>query len=142
MPQSLSVYLPKAILAKISRMLIHINGHEMCGLLIGCKAPSGIIITHLVRSPNMSKQPKCEFQINPVIQFRLQRRLRHTHLTVVGVFHSHPSNHVYPSALDVLAGRDDGLVWLISDGLGQRFRAFKLYCGNNIKECAIISFGV
>ena len=142
MVQSSSIYLPEAIRAKISRMLIHIKGREMCGLLVGYETPGETIITHLVHSPNISKRPTCEFQINPIIQFRVQRRLRHTHLTVVGVFHSHPSNHVYPSASDILTGRGDGMVWLISDGLGRIFRAFELDCEDSVKECTIISFRV
>jgi proteasome lid subunit RPN8/RPN11 len=69
---------------------------ECCGLLVGtcCR------VDESVPTRNVDPNP-ARFQINPAEHIELNRRLRGSGRTVVGVYHSHPRSGAEPSDSDV-----------------------------------------
>lgn len=69
---------------------------ECCGLLVG----RGESIEEGVAAPNVDPDP-ARYQVDPAVHVELNRRLRGTGRSVVGVYHSHPRGRAVPSPSDV-----------------------------------------
>jgi proteasome lid subunit RPN8/RPN11 len=99
--------------------------HECCGLVVG----HGNLARRLVASANLSPSPATRFEIDPALRLRLQRDLRSTGESVIGLHHSHPGGPARPSAHDLAGAWEPGLVWLITavlDGQAVQTAAFRL----------------
>ena len=89
---------------------------ECCGLLVGtAENARAWHVRRVVPSRNLAPAGvRDRFEIDPALQFDLQRRLRGTAETVVGIYHSHPDGDSAPSATDLESAWQPGLVWLIA----------------------------
>lgn len=132
------IYLEHSVHRRIKNLLrsnqSHQAGQEVCGLLIGTKNPTSTHICRLIISPNQAVETHAEFLIAPKLQFRLMRLLRQSAYSIVGVFHTHPTNQVYPSDMDRHMGAGDGLVWAISDMTGRNLKFFSLEKAGQVVE--------
>ena len=88
---------------------------ECCGLLIGQRpAEAAWRIEEAVAAKNVAPTPHHDrFEVDPALHLRLQRQLRSTGRAVIGHYHSHPNGRATPSAADLAAADDPGLLWLI-----------------------------
>lgn len=91
---------------------------ECCGMLAGRAEGTGaaraITVTAVHPSANIAAEPRHSFEIDPVLRLRLQRELRGSGDTVVGLYHSHPDGRAQPSATDLDRAWEPDLVWLIT----------------------------
>jgi proteasome lid subunit RPN8/RPN11 len=98
---------------------------ESCGLLVGTKRGEILRIVYVRPTRNVATQPDA-FEIDPAAHIALMRALRGTERQIIGCYHSHPNGTSEPSARDLAASFEQGLVWLIA-GLSCRkvqLRAF------------------
>jgi proteasome lid subunit RPN8/RPN11 len=110
-----NVLLPSDLAAALPRLAAAARPREACGLLIGRTTADGVAVTGLAPTRNLAGSDDA-FEIDTAMQFALQRRLRGTSESVVGVWHSHPSGAPVPSARDAEGAWEAGLAWLITAG--------------------------
>lgn len=103
------------VLAALPRLAAAALPREACGLLVGRAVAHGVAVTGLAPSRNLAASEDA-FEIDTALQLSLQRRLRGTAETVVGVWHSHPAGTPAPSARDAEGAWEAGLAWLITAG--------------------------
>jgi proteasome lid subunit RPN8/RPN11 len=70
--------------------------NEVCGILGG---RDGMV--EKVYLMNNVRPGPTTYEMNPEEQFRVMQDMRDAGLTLVGIFHSHPGGHAYPSSVDV-----------------------------------------
>jgi proteasome lid subunit RPN8/RPN11 len=86
---------------------------ECCGLLVGHRAPNGVVeVTRVHASANLGKQ-RDRFEIDPRLWVDLSRALGKGPHQVVGLYHSHPDGPAQPSAVDLESAWGEELVWVI-----------------------------
>lgn len=98
----------------------HAWPEECCGLLVGqvhLSATDGkhVEVISLVESANqapLKERPHC-FEIDPALHLSLQRKLRATSQSIVGVYHSHPNGRAELSEADRLNALESDFVWLV-----------------------------
>ena len=77
--------------------------NEACGILAG----KGNEVSKIYRMTNAESSP-VSYLMDSKEQFRVMKDIRGCGLSMVAIFHSHPSSEAYPSATDVrLASYDD-----------------------------------
>lgn len=102
---------------------------ESCALLVG-HAPSLVhaVIDAVELSPNRADDTLRRFEIDPALRIGLERELRGSRRSVIGVWHSHPNSPAEPSAIDAMNVFEPHLVWLITgmkDGQALESRAWR-----------------
>ena len=70
--------------------------HEACGLLGG--RDGKVEKVYLMKN---ARPGPATYEMDPEEQFRVMKDLREAGLAMVGMFHSHPGGHAYPSSVDV-----------------------------------------
>ena len=86
---------------------------ETCGFLIGHEDGATIHIDAFALSPNRAGDPKRHFVLDAAMHIRLQRELRGSAFTIVGLFHSHPDGRAAMSESDLRSAAEEGWVWLV-----------------------------
>lgn len=100
--------------------------HECCGLLAG-EGETHIMVSDVVPTANIAKEPARAFAIDPQAQFDLLRATRGTKNRVVGHYHSHPDGAAVPSSHDLDRAYDPEAIWVVlavSAGKASPPRAF------------------
>lgn len=91
---------------------------ECCGLLIGNEdgAGEGIWrVTKVAPSENLAPDDRNDrFEVDPLVRLRLQKELRGTSESLIGIFHSHPDGPAQPSETDLENAWEPELTWLIT----------------------------
>lgn len=89
---------------------------EACGLVVGRCQPDGTrVVAEVVPSANVSRDDKARnFEIDPELRFRTEKRLRGATASVIGHFHSHPNGQARPSERDLAMVFEPELIWLIT----------------------------
>jgi len=70
--------------------------HEACGLLGG--RDGKVEKVYLMKN---ARPGPTTYEMDPEEQFRVMKDIREAGLAMVGMFHSHPGGHAYPSSVDV-----------------------------------------
>ena len=87
---------------------------ECCGLLIGRTGLDVWTVLRTAPSPNVAPPPRTmRFEIDPALLLRLQRELRGSAETVIGLYHSHPDGTPRPSSADRARAWQSGQMWLV-----------------------------
>jgi proteasome lid subunit RPN8/RPN11 len=91
--------LPPAVRIAVTAHAAREAPHECCGFLLGV----GNRVAYALPATNVSRRPLVRFEVDPREHVALQRMLRRLvpRLSIVGVYHSHPSGPTGPSASDV-----------------------------------------
>lgn len=85
---------------------------ECCGLLLG---RTGLEVAQ--PAANVAPDPLRHFEIDPTALITAHRAARSGGLPVIGYYHSHPTGHPVPSAIDCEHAGGDGSVWaIVADG--------------------------
>lgn len=118
--------LPPPLSARLAAAARAAFPHEACGLLEGTRAGGVVTVTAVHPAANLSPTPASHFELDPAVQFALQRSLRGTERAVVGCYHSHPNGRAEPSPRDRTNGCADGFVWvIIATGVKETMAAFE-----------------
>ena len=106
---------PEQLLA-IERAAEAAYPEEACGLLVGCSEPGGACRVNAVEaSANVAEPPRTRrFEVDPKLRLRLERELRDSSDSVVGVYHSHPNGSAEPSETDRSMIFEPDMIWLIT----------------------------
>ncbi len=96
-------------LTRIEQAAIDARPREACGFLLG---PAGII-DEALETGNRA-QGLDRFELDAQVHLRLQRDLRDSGRSIIGIFHSHPRGKAEPSAIDIAQALYPGWIWLIS----------------------------
>jgi [CysO sulfur-carrier protein]-S-L-cysteine hydrolase len=106
---------------------------ECCGLLSGRNG----VITDIHPLRNDADRPETRYFATPEDLFAAMRRIRESNQTLLGIYHSHPRTHAYPSASDVeMAFYPEALYFIISLEPEIDLRAFRIE-GFKIEEIEI-----
>ena len=89
---------------------------EACGLLVGRSPPGeGYRVSAVEASANVAAPPRTRrFEVDPRLRLRLERELRESPDSVIGVYHSHPDGSAAPSETDISMIFEPDMVWLIT----------------------------
>jgi proteasome lid subunit RPN8/RPN11 len=83
----------------LQQVIDHCNGgypNEVCGILGG----TGGRVEKVYCMTNARPGPTT-YEMDPEEQFRVMKDIREAGLSMLGMFHSHPGGHAYPSSVDV-----------------------------------------
>ena len=128
-----------AALADVEAAARHAYPNEACGLLIG----SGGHIVRAVETANLAAERgrgRDRFEVDARVHLKLQREMRQSGETILGVFHSHPEGRAAPSETDRAAAAYSGWIWLITavNARGDcRTRAFRDGGGGDFERCEL-----
>ena len=92
-------------------MLAHCRAgcpNEACGILAG----KGNETSKIYKLTNIEKSPVSYF-MDSKEQFEVMKDMRDNNLSMLAIFHSHPSSGAYPSAKDVSLAFYDDCVYII-----------------------------
>ena len=111
-----SVRLSREQLQAIERAAEAAYPEEACGLLVGCTAPGeSYRVSAVEESVNVADPPRTRrFEVDPKLRLRLERELRESPDSVIGVYHSHPDGSAEPSETDRSMIFEPDMVWLIT----------------------------
>ncbi|HAM52375.1 MAG TPA: hypothetical protein DCP92_17395 [Nitrospiraceae bacterium] len=117
-------------------MLGHCKGsypHEACGILAG----QGNVASKIYKMKN-TEQSAVSYLMDPGEQLKSMKDMRNNDLSMVAIYHSHPSSSAYPSGKDVDLAFYEDAAYIIA-GLIEReaiVRAFSIR-GGDVKEIGI-----
>ncbi|SFG09841.1 Proteasome lid subunit RPN8/RPN11, contains Jab1/MPN metalloenzyme (JAMM) motif [Novosphingobium sp. CF614] len=87
---------------------------ECCGLLLGRGGPGGEgRIEMALPAANVSDRPRLRFEIDPAALLAAHKAARAGGPRVLGYYHSHPTGHPVPSAIDCEHSTGDLRIWAI-----------------------------
>ena len=111
-----AVRLTHAQLQTIERAAEAAYPEEACGLLVGRSASgAGYRVSAVEASANVAEPPRTRrFEVDPKLRLRLERDLRESADSVIGVYHSHPDGSARPSETDRSMIFEPDMVWLIT----------------------------
>lgn len=127
------VMIPKELLDGMVAHCAQGYPNEACGILAG----KGDAVSRIYAMVNTERSPVSYF-MDPSEQFRVMKDMRERGLSMVAIFHSHPSSAAYPSSKDVsLAFYEDSVYVIVSLGETEPVvRGFSIREGT-IREVAI-----
>ncbi len=94
-----------------TEMLVHCKAgypNEACGILAG----KGSEVSKIYKMANTEKSPVSYF-MDSKEQFQVMKDMRDNKLSMLAIFHSHPSSGAYPSAKDVSLAFYEECVYII-----------------------------
>jgi proteasome lid subunit RPN8/RPN11 len=107
--------------------------YEACGILAG----EGNMVSKIYGMTNIEKSP-VSYLLDSKEQFSVMKDMRENSLSMVAIFHSHPSSLAYPSRTDVnLAFYEDAVYVIVS-----LIEGTPVVKGFSIKEGKIEEVGV
>ncbi|MCX8030405.1 MAG: M67 family metallopeptidase [Thermodesulfovibrionales bacterium] len=105
-----TIKIPKKIYDDMLNYCYMCLPQEACGILGG----QGMEIKDIFKVTNIEKSPT-SYLMDPAEQFKIMKILREKKLTLVALFHSHPSSPAYPSCKDIeMAFYEDSVYIIIS----------------------------
>ncbi len=97
----------------------HSHPDEYCGLLLGRKIGTTIVVEHVVNTPNVAPRGirHDHYEINPGLMLAWEREAEKEGLRVVGMVHSYPDHDATPSDED-MARAFPGYVYVVAGMTG------------------------
>jgi len=103
-------YIPKDIFDELIFHCKDASPNEACGILAG----KGKQASKIYKMTNIEKSPVRYF-MDSKEQFKVMKDMRENNLSMLAIFHSHPSSQAYPSAKDLsLAFYEDAVYIIVS----------------------------
>ncbi|RHW16490.1 M67 family peptidase [Sphingomonas gilva] len=99
----------RSVLEALAALAHSAPAREVCGLLTG----RGDAVTGHIAAANVAADPATRFEIDPATLLAALKAERGGGETVVGCYHSHPSDDPAPSERDAADAAPDGKLWLI-----------------------------
>lgn len=109
--------------------------NEACGILAG----KGRGVLRIYKMGNTERSP-VSYLMDPGEQLRVMKEMRADDLSMVAIYHSHPSSSAYPSPKDVSLAFYEEAVYVIASLAGEapEVKAFSIREGE-IREVEILS---
>lgn len=105
-----NLVIPEKIYEELIRHCREEAPYEACGILAG----RGIGVTVAYRMTN-AERSSVSYIMDSGEQFRVMKEMRAENLSMLAIYHSHPSSPAYPSSKDVsLAFYEDALYIIVS----------------------------
>jgi proteasome lid subunit RPN8/RPN11 len=99
------------------------------------------VITDIHPLRNDADKPETRYFATPEDLFAAMRRIRESNRTLLGIYHSHPRTHAYPSASDVeMAFYPEAFYFIISLEPKIELRAFRIE-GSRIENVTVTVIG-
>ncbi len=132
------IRLPSQVLDHLENAARHGWPYEVCGFLIGRRDRDLVEVVSMALSPNRADDPSSRFLLDPAMHLRLQRELRGSEFSILGVFHSHPGGEAALSAADCESPAPGDWIWIVcaldSKEASCRTRGFRLTRGGTAEE--------
>lgn len=134
----MDIVVTSGVLATLQREAARAAPEECCGLLLGPipgrGAGQGEVIEQALPAANVADDRKVRFEIDPLALLAAHKVERGGGPQVLGYYHSHPTGHPVPSAVDCEHSTGDLRIWaIIADGTV----AFWRDSGNGFDELAV-----
>ena len=118
--------LEKIILSKSSKEILSRHAesqepNESCAILFGDKDT----VLDIVLTENTAKSPT-SFTISAEELINVYSMEKTKRMSIIGIFHSHPTSDAYPSKTDEKFMRCNPVVWVIYSGINKDFKAYTL----------------
>jgi proteasome lid subunit RPN8/RPN11 len=118
-------------------MLAHCKAgypNEACGILAGSNGE----VSKIYKMTNIENSP-VTYMLDSKEQFKAMKDMRENNLSMLAIFHSHPSSAAYPSAKDVSLAFYEDVVYIIVSLMNKEpvVKGFSIKEGE-IKEAEII----
>jgi len=122
--------LQKIILTKSQQQLLsnHADNerpNESCAILFGTEDEKEIKVEKIFLTKNIEKSP-VNFTISAEQRLEADKMERELELKIIGIFHSHPDSHAYPSSTDKKFMELNPVIWIIFSGTSRDFKAYVL----------------
>ncbi len=120
----------KIILTKSQQQLLsnHADNerpNESCAILFGTEDEKEIKVEKIFLTKNIEKSP-VNFTISAEQRLEADKMERELELKIIGIFHSHPDSHAYPSSTDKKFMELNPVIWIIFSGTSRDFKAYVL----------------
>lgn len=121
----------------------HSYPDEYCGLLLGRKVGTTIVVSQVVNTPNVAPRSSRHehYEINPGLMLAWEREAEKEGLRVVGMVHSYPDHDATPSEED-MARAFPGYVYVVAGMKGDNVSSLRAwaYC-EQAKEFEPVTIG-
>jgi len=119
-------------------MLAHCKAgypNEACGILAG----NGNKVSKIYKTTNIENSPVI-YMLDSREQFQAMKDMRQNNLSMLAIFHSHPSSAAYPSAKDISLAFYEDAVYIIISLMSKKEPVVKgfLIKEGNIEEIEIV----
>ncbi len=120
----------KIILTKSQQQLLsnHADNeipNESCAILFGTEDEKEIKVEKIFLTKNIEKSP-VNFTISAEQRLEADKMEKELDLKIIGIFHSHPDSHAYPSSTDKKFMELNPVIWIIFSGTSRDFKAYVL----------------
>jgi proteasome lid subunit RPN8/RPN11 len=114
-------------------MLAHVvycSPEEACGLLAG----AGETVRAIFPVTNRAHSPS-RFEMDPKEQLKVFNLIEESQLTLLGIYHSHPTGPAYPSETDITSFLYPGVAYIIWSYIGETWnvQGFAIEAGSYIQ---------
>jgi [CysO sulfur-carrier protein]-S-L-cysteine hydrolase len=105
---------------------------ESCAILIGKRNNNQFIVTKIIPMENDEKS-NIKFTINEEKLFAVYKKTESMNLSVVGIYHTHPSNPI-PSKTDIKYMEINPVPWIINSTITGETKCFIYYDNKGVEE--------
>jgi len=110
------------------------NPNESCAILFGKIENEKSMVKDVFLTENIDDSP-INFSVSNEELLKAYKMAEEKNLDIVGIFHSHPGSHAYPSNTDKKFMEVNPVVWVIFSNTEKNFRAYTF--DHEIKEISI-----
>ncbi|MER5176502.1 MAG: M67 family metallopeptidase [Candidatus Nitrosocosmicus sp.] len=114
--ESLTMIINKRDLTLLNEFAQKNTPLESCAILIGKRKHNQFSVLEVVQMENDYKS-EIKFTINEEKLFAVYKKAESTNLSVVGIYHTHPSNPTTPSKTDIKYMEINPVPWIINSTL-------------------------
>ncbi len=105
---------------------------ESCAILIGKRNNNQFIVTKIIPMENDEKS-NIKFTINEEKLFAVYKKTESLNLSVVGIYHTHPSNPT-PSKTDIKYMEINPVPWIINSTITDEMKCFIYHDSKGVEE--------
>ena len=96
-PRTLSITIPRLLLAELISHALQDDPNESCGLLVGV----GEVADEVLRMSNVNVKPVSRYAMQPGELLEAQEKAKKSDREFVAIYHSHTFTQGYPSKTDI-----------------------------------------
>ena len=113
---------------------------ETCAILVGKLNNNQYIVMNIIQMENSAEKSEIRFSINEEKLFELYKEIESMNLSIVAIFHSHPSIP-FPSKTDILYMQINPIPWIITSTITGNTKCFLYDEKERVKEIKLLVTG-